>query len=295
MKSTLRTIVSIVCLTSLAACSGGGPGPVQQVIERNEVSDPIPPQLAPDNPDPAGNFGTEPPDEVAVEASSLRETLAAVGDVDTPLRGIIIVGDTDTRTIVRRDGVYSAADATLSLADLDVTLSKDIPGAFLVSSGLFQAGGAGIVGIATPDADMPLAGNATYSGGAAGFVITPASGFDLTNGKSLVTIAFDTGFVTATLSDFTSISQVSGNLLTAPVSEIILRNAQINASGFSGGALETRDGFGDLVDLTGSNTGLQAEGQFFGINAATGLPTEVGGLVLANGDNGIVFGSFIAD
>lgn len=302
MMSNLRTLLSLICLTVFAACSGGS-GPVERVPTaqgEDDVSDPIAPsQQATDvftsDPDPLDDFGTEPPIEVELEASTLLETLDLEGDVDTVLQGLVVVGEGDTRAIVRRDGVYRFVDETLTLADLPATLSRDIPGAFLVSSGILQVDGTGIIGIATADVDVPISGNATYSGGAAGFVVTPAAGFDLTNGQSLVTVAFGTGFVTAELSNFTDISQVSGNTVNAPIAEIILRDAQISGSGFSGGALETRDGFGDLVNLTGANTTLQAEGQFFGIDADSQLPKEVGGLIYSVGDNGIVFGSFIAD
>ena len=160
---------------------------------------------------------------------------------------------------------------------------------------LYNPTARGIIGIATADADMPLLGDATYEGGAAGFVITPAAGFDLTNGDSLVTVAFESGTVTAELANFTDVSQVSGNLLSAPISQIIWRDAEISGSGFAGGGLETLNGFGEAVDITGTNTNISAQGQFFGLDVENLNPAEVGGLIFAKGDGGIVFGSFIAD
>ena len=295
----LRNILLSACCLAVAAC-GGTTGPVQQTVQPDvSPPPPAPAQQAPGgsvgNTDPLDDFGTEPPEEVEIEASTLLETLQSADNVDTPLTGLVVVmdADGDERLIVRRDGVYSFADETLTLADLGVTLSSDIPGAFTVASGMFQTDGPGIVGVATPVADMPLSGSATFTGGAAGFVITAASGFDLINGKSLVTVDFTGKSVTAALSDFTDVSQVSGNGLSAPIAAIIWRDAQINGSGFGGGTLETRNGFGDAIDLTGPNTTLQAQGQFFGVDAAA--PAEVGGLVFSEGDTGKVFGSFIAD
>lgn len=310
MTNVLRISLCSLCVLGLVACSGAT-GPVQQQFDQpllpqqpdpNIVPQPpAPSQQAPGgsigNTDPLDDFGTEPPDEVEADASTLLETLQLTEDVDTTLTGLVVVTDAtgDQRVIVRRNGVYTFADEHLTLGDLGVTLSTDIPGAFVATSSMFQTDGPGLVGFATPLADMPLSGSATFTGGAAGFVITAASGFDLTNGQSLVSVDFGTGGVTTELSGFTDVSQVSGNILSAPLAEIIWRNAQINGAGFSGGTLETLDGFGDAIDLTGPNTTLQAEGQFFGVNDSVTGPSEVGGLIFAEGENGKVYGSFIAD
>jgi len=98
--------------------------------------------------------------------------------------------------------------------------------------------------------------------------------------------------VDATLSDFTSISQVGGKLVDAPFDAIVLEGATIDGTGFSGGALRTTGGT-SFAGIVGANATTLSEGQFFGQDGDA--PTEVGGLIYSVGDSGQIYGSYIAD
>ncbi len=298
MTSLFRYSVLAVCVGLLSACGGSGPL-LEPDFEERETSEQ---QTAPesqtpseqaDPEDPFEVFGTETPDEVETEESVLEENLAEA-ETDIVLTGVAIVRDATTgeRIIVRRDGTYVAADGSRTLAGLALTLTNDVPGAFDDTSSFVQSDAVGVVGVATDLANMPADGDATFTGGAVGFVITGDAGTNLVNGNSTVTVDFAAGTIDATLDGFTPVSQVSEKLVTAPFETLVLESAAISGNGFSGGTL-TSTGGTSVANITGDNARLLSEGQFFGADA--GAPAEVGGLIYTEGDSGKIFSSFIAD
>jgi hypothetical protein len=69
---------------------------------------------------------------------------------------------------------------------------------------------------------------------------------------------------------------------------------RISGNGFEGGTVQTMNG-GTVVNITGSGTSSSAQGSFFGYDANASAPDEVGGVILQQGNGGVVAGAFIAD
>lgn len=307
MMMPFRSFVAMVSMVGLTACGGGG-GPIQidppddftdqPPAEQRDANENNSPAERADPEDPFEVFGTEAPEEVLSEGSALEETLSEAEEETIVLTGVAIVVDeaTGQRVIVRREGVYTAEDESRTLGESPLELTDDVPGAFVVTSSFVQEaiGAVGVVGVATETADMPTEGSATFTGGAVGFVITGDSGVRLSNGQSTVTANFASGLVDVDLNNFSGVSQVSGNVVDTPFDSLTLLEAAIVDGGFTGGIL-TSTGDNSVAEVIGGNTTIQAEGQFYGINDATGDPAEVGGLIHAQGDTGQIFTSFIAD
>lgn len=224
--------------------------------------------------------------------------------------------DTGNTTIT--DGTYSLTDADgfaggNTLTDGSSTIAVDTSTyagtyefvaayeqSYTVDGVTFDSTGFG--GIITAAQDIPATGTATYVGGASGTLITATQGFDLNAGTSQVTANFGSGNgVDVTLTDFTSIDQTNGNATAAPIDTIAVNGMTITGNGFSGGTITTKLD-GDTISVTGANTTSAAQGAFYGYSteqvAADGTissPDEVGGLILVQGDDGILTSSFIAD
>lgn len=162
----------------------------------------------------------------------------------------------------------------------------------------YSAGGvnytipAGVVGIATAAADVSTSGSATYTGEAAGVVASGTSSFDLTNGTATVTANFGSGNVNVTTTGFTATR--TGGAGTVPIDTVSVSNMSISGNTFSGGTVSTLNG-GVAVSVTGANTTATASGAFFGYDAGTNFPDEVGGVIVQQGDNGLVGVGFVGD
>jgi hypothetical protein len=321
--------VCVIAVSVLSACGGGG-GPVERdVVVPTTVVDDTPDELVKpptttvlpteDEPvltplDPGDDtptssapvavsaaqalddLGTVAPVEIDLTDPVLLATLAAIAHNETPISSAVLVTDpaTGERSVLTRDGLYARIDGSLHLADLAADVNNDVLGDYENAASFTQSDAIGIVGLATPVADLRTTGDASYEGGASGFVITGANGVDLIKGRSVVDVAFSVDSVTVTLDDFEGVSQITGFVVDSPVTEMILRNASIADGGFSGGTLTLRDANG-MVDITGADTTTLAQGQFFGLNSDGETPDEAGGVILSQGDTGIVFGTFIAD
>lgn len=301
---------AVLSLTILSAC-GGGSGPVAVNVPIPVPTEPtpvdpadvdLPDDLATSTP-PIENeiapsldgVGTVAPVEIDPSDPVLLATLAAIEANQTVISSAALVTNTDgSRSVLTREGLYERIDGSLSLADVAAYLNNDVLGDYDNASAFHQADAVGIVGLATPLADLRTTGDARFEGGASGFVITGTNGVNLTKGRSVVDVAFGVNRVTVTLDEFEGVSQISGLVVDSPVTEIKLRNAVIADGAFSGGTLSLRDSDG-TVDITGSDTTTVAQGQFFGLDADGSTPDEVGGLILSEGTNGIVYGTFIAD
>lgn len=155
----------------------------------------------------------------------------------------------------------------------------------------------GIVGVVTSAGDVPgikSGKSATYTGEATGQIVTRTTGFDLNSGTSTVIADFNSGTVDVTMTDFTAVYQGTGNAPPVPIDTIRATGMTITGNAFSGGTLATTNA-GSTVNLTGTNTTNSAGGNFFGYDAAISAPDETGGIILLQGDSGIVMGAFIAD
>ena len=316
--------MSVAALMALTAC-GGSTGPVAQEVvvpteteteievvdpttdrtddEEIDPVDPLdddlgssPPPVVDDTAPSLEDFGSVPPEEVEASDPVLLATLAAFSADTTAISAAVLVTDPTSgeRSILSRDGLYARIDGTLSLADGAAALNNDVLGDYDNAASFSQSDAVGIVGLATPTADIRSTGDATYNGGASGFVIAGTTGVDLIKGQSLVEVAFGVDRVTVTLDDFEGVSQVSGFVVDSPITEMVLRNAVIADGGFTGGTLNLRNADGS-IDITGTDTTTLSQGKFFGLEADGETPNEVGGVILSEGDSGIVFGTFIAD
>ncbi len=321
-----RVFASCFALALVAACGGGG-GPVLDPVGQSglqsdsdrppetdmetdvasnegdsvsEVADPNNQGVVFEGDDPAvdeGSIKTDPPtdEEEASDPPEIEEELIALVGI-----GIRVDEATGQRVLVREDGVHLLPADTRTLAGVAIYLTNDVSGDFEVTSSYVQelTGTTGIVGTPTDVSVMPTIGTAQFNGGAIVTFIIPDGGFDLLDGQSVVDVDFESGRVTAQLSDFLEISKLSGNVptepLTSPIDGVVLTDAIIGGNGFSGGTLTTT-GSQSLSDITGGNQTVLSEGQFFGTTATGDAPLEVGGIVHARGDSGQITGSFIAN
>lgn len=321
-----RVFASCFALAFLAACGGGG-GPVLDPVGNSGFqSESDPPEERDPTPEVAGDVGdsvsevadpnnqgtvfegddpsvdegsikTDPPtdqDEPTDPPEAEEELITLVGV------GIRVDEATGQRVLVREDGVHRLPADTRTLAGVAIDLTNDVTGEFGATSSYIQelTGTTGIVGTPTDVAVMPTTGTAQFNGGAIVTFIIPDGGFDLLDGQSVVDVDFGSGRVTARLSDFLEVSKLSGNIptepLTSPIDGVVLTDAIISGNGFSGGTLTTI-GSQSLSEITGGNQTVLSEGQFFGTAETGDGPLEVGGLVYANGDSGLLTGSFIAN
>jgi hypothetical protein len=285
-------------LMALTACGGSSGPALDDVTETRRTSTGLSTSTPPDVGSTAralDELGTVAPVEVDPTDPALLATLAAITANESAISSVALVTDASgDRSILNREGIYARVDGSLSLAGLAAQVNNDVLGDFDSAASFLQDDAVGIVGLATPAADIRTNGDATYAGGASGFVITGTNGIDLIKGSSVVDVAFGESNVNVTLNDFEGVSQISGLVVNSPVTEIELRNATIDDGGFSGGTLTLFDANGS-VNITGSDSTTLAQGQFFGLDADGSTPDEVGGLILSQGTSGTVFGTFIAD
>lgn len=316
MMTPIRFLVPFVMLSALAACGGGGGGAAPTVDPEIPVVEPDDDLVDPGTEDDGQNappadpssdaddpvesfeeFGTDDPEEVETEGSVLSETVEGENQI---VAGIGITRDPNTgeRILVRVGGTYTDDTQVWTLDDRIVTLTDDVPGLFTFSDSFIDESETmtGIIGLPTDIAAMPVDGSASFTGGAVVSVILANDGVEFVDGTSTVTVDFADGSVSATLGDFTNaISLVTGKLAASPPLEsLILTDATITGSGFSGGEVSTT-GAQTLNQIIGGNKTILSEGQFFGQDEATVAPAEVGGLIYAEGNNGQIFGSFVAD
>lgn len=299
MQKSLIILTATSAFALLSACSGGG-GSV---------------------PVGGGGGGTTPPPG----PTPSYETLDSTADATSTLGGVALRStNTDfdlvatTGSLTHDTGETTLSDGSGSLTDPDgldangqltdggSTVTVDDGQLFTgsyeyvrayqqsYSSGGTNFDATGIDGIVTDAGDVPTSGTATYSGEAIGVVIAGNEGYDLENGSSTVTADFGAGTVDATMTGFTARDHATGNTATAPIDTIAATGMTIAGNGFSGGTVTTTNS-GTAVNVTGANTTTAAQGAFFGYDAAASAPDEVGGMVLQQGDDGIVAGAFIAD
>ena len=288
MKNSM--MIKLVCATSLGALTacGGGGGPT--VVEVETLSSTA---------EATSTLGG-----AALQSNGTTGVLAIVSSEGT-LRH-------DTGATTLDDGTYVLTDSNglngddqltdgtsvLSTSTSGFTGSYDFTRAYeqtyAVDGVSYDSTGVG--GVVLPAGDMPTSGDATFTGEAVGTVNVAADGFDLSGGTSTVTAAFtsDGGTVDVVLNGFTSASQSGDETTTNPIDTISALGMTIDGNGFSGGTLTTSLA-GEDVDVLGTGATSAAAGNFFGYDEDTEQPPEVGGVVLMQGDDGLVTGAFIAN
>jgi len=154
-----------------------------------------------------------------------------------------------------------------------------------------------VAGTPTQTADMPTSNTATYTGAAEALVaISGGQSASLENGRAVLSVDFGNGLVDVELDSFTARDVASGNLVTAPLTDIFIDNMVISGNTFSGGTLRTQLS-GAAVDVLGSGATLSAAGTFFGIDESGTFdkPDETGGVFYTSGATGEIDGSFVGD
>ena len=248
----------------------------------------------------------EPPDDVIPPdpstddmASTFEAALAESATMDVPLDALIITQVNGGLQLERRAGVFDFDDGEARVGGVMASFLSDVPGTFAASSGFSAGNDSGLFGITTGADLMQTEGGARFTGGAVGLIIGPDGGVELRDGTSDVSVNFDDASLTATMSDFQIVDLIEDSetfvLVERPLDTITLRNAGVTGSSFAGGTLELRSDDNAVIDSTGANTFVQVEGQFFGTDASGMGADEVGGLIVAEGDDGQVFVQFLAD
>jgi hypothetical protein len=188
------------------------------------------------------------------------------------------------------DGAATARIDTTRLSD-DYTYMRAYDLIYTASGVTYDT--YGIYGIVTQASDMPIAGTANFIGEATGLVAAGTDGYDLTDGTSTVAVNFRTNAVTVTLSDFTSRNQTTGAAGGAPLDTITASGMTINGNRFTNGTITTRNN-GSVANLTGDGTSTTAQGIFYGYDDNNAAPAETAGIILIEGDDGLIYGTFMA-
>lgn len=149
----------------------------------------------------------------------------------------------------------------------------------------------GAIGIATDPGDMPNSATATYQGDVLGGYVMGSTAVEF-GGTASVTADFAAGRVDANISP-TGFKTPFGAPVAGAIDNLQMNGMGISGNRFSGGTLSTSKS-GSPVSLTGAGTVNSSSGAFFGYDAATGQPAEIGGAVGAAGASGSVGAVFIA-
>lgn len=253
----------------------------------------LPNDDTPDDLPPDDVIPPDPPTDDMV--SSFEAALAESATMDVPLDALIITQVNGGLQLERRAGVFDFDDGVARVGGVMASFLSDVPGTFAASSGFSAGNDSGLFGITTGADLMQTEGGARFTGGAVGLIIGPDGGVELRDGTSNVSVNFDDALLTATMSDFQIVDSETFVLVERPLDTITLRNAGVTGSSFAGGTLELRSEDNAVIDSTGANTFVQVEGQFFGTDASGMGADEVGGLIVAEGDDGQVFVQFLAD
>lgn len=277
---------SFACM--LAACVGGASDPVDP-----EVSYPY--SEAHSNGEAQNTLGG-----VAIRSNGSNGKLEIV-----TLSGTM---DHDTRATFVSDGTYDLLDSngfdgaakltdgqsSLSLRPFapNYTASRIFDQSYSANDVAFDS--VGVLGVVTRPTDLPTNGSATYRGESEVLIVTESAGFSLKGQSTVVANFTEFGSVDVTMNSFAATNLMTGSTTSAPIDTITVSNMVISSNRISGGTIATLQD-DTSVSLTGSNTTTASEGIFFGFDPAHSGPDEVGGMILVQGDDGIVIGNFTAD
>lgn len=183
-------------------------------------------------------------------------------------------------------------DGSATLAATSSVISTSSYDYVVTVSGQYTSGGVsydstGFLGVVTEAADIPSAGPATYSGASDATITTAGSTQRLTSGSSNLVADFSAGTATLTMTGFTTSTPALLDTITAT-------GMVMTGNTLSGGTLETFLNTAP-VNLTGTNTVSNASANFFGYDTTNSIPDEVAGVILMDGDSGIITGAFVAD
>jgi len=170
-----------------------------------------------------------------------------------------------------------------------------VPIAYTYQNGSSTNSILGNIGIMAAAADMPIAGTAQYTGDAYARVESSdaQTGFLLSGGLSIVDVDFAAGAVDVTMGLFTNIDQYAPTTV-APIDTISGTGMSIIGASFAGGTWVTLKN-GVVVNFTGPATTGAAGGDFYGYDPITTVPDEIGGVILMDGNSGLVYGIYTAN
>lgn len=279
-KRMKRIGCAALALAALGACGGGGGGPVTvftyQTLDSNVPGDS---ELR------ALGF-TRDGDGNIISVDSRSGTLDREEDAIN-IAGLIV--DDDGRTgDTWTDGTTTVAPSSISAFNgvYDFVLPVEVTDASGATTYL--------IGVASRFEDIP-SGNATYSGqsqvsGILGGGGSGASSFDA-SGNMTLTADFQNSLVDVVM------GSLSGS--GVPIDTVRLDNLAISNTGGdaafadSGSSTFSLTNGGSAVSLVGTGASLDAAGSFFG--GDDDGPLEAGGTFVIEGDDGVVFGVFIAE
>ena len=227
----------------------------------------------------------------------------------------------DTGRLEIDDGTYlfvdaDGADATGSISNgtdvgslyqLDKTASAHvydyvtIVGLDSYGSGTNTYASYGVLGIVTNAADLPIAGNASYTGDAslssrdysAGATI---SSMNVGIADSTIDVDFAAGLVNVDFSNFQKIYE-NGRSTTgaaAAIDQLTGTGMVISGAHFTGGTWVTFKN-GVAVDLVGASATTTSDGTFFGYDPSISAPDEVGGVFIVQNGTAYLSGVYVGD
>lgn len=304
-----RFALTIVGLTSLASACGGGGGSVSKAedtappeqIETPEtvISTPAQVPFFPNTTASAGPSGT-----FDLGGAAIR-TATNTGAMDLSVLSGLFVTDTGGVTVTDTEFSLSDPDGFNTLGRLqdDGTVLTHVvtQGQYdyvILYQGQTQTAASqmdvlGVLGVVTPQPQVPWTDKASFEGEAGATAVTANGGYALNDGMALVTADFKLGTVNVTLSGFSATDMLTQTPTEAPIDTILGTNLLITQSGFSGNTIVfKKNGFD--TNITGPATTSTMSGAFFG-TTPTGRPDEAAGVVVSQGEAGMVSGWFITD
>lgn len=151
----------------------------------------------------------------------------------------------------------------------------------------------GIMGVPTKPNHMPNAGSMTYDGSAQAIVVTQADGTVLLmDGDATLSVNFNSGQGTLVMSQFSPQTAAGTTFSNSPVQSIQIVSMDVIGTALSGGTLMIN---GNLPagHILGENVQLDSQGQFFGLDG--NMPSEVGGVIHAQGSDGVLSAVYVAN
>ena len=193
----------------------------------------------------------------------------------------------------RATGVWEDTNGTTVVASTALTGTFDFLRPVVIEDSPAPAN-TYILGVVTQNADLPASGTTSFTGSAVvGSSMRPGISQELRGynetGDLTLSANFSTDHVTATIS----------SLSNMPFDTVLIRDLQIAPSGdatftFDGGStIVFRRGGNDVTPLIGNIIDTQADGAFFGGDQIG--PLEAGGAFARVGDDGSIWGIFVAD
>jgi hypothetical protein len=273
MKNILQTSVTVLGLLGLVGCGGGGTASQTQ-----------------SNQSPASLPATAATASWNAANSNGGHGVSALGTLTGNMRLAQSVGSNQSASPLNIDDGYffsssgfsgnNAAESGGNGLVARVSLPSNYGQGFLYEG--FRGNQSVFLGVyGNAPNSVPTAGSATWNGDAVARHQSGAGSVSL-SGSARVNADFSSGTANVVMSGFSGSS----------FNQISISDMTISGSRFEGGNLQTLSN-GTAVNIVGSGASASSSGVFLG--SGSGIPDEVGGIFVVDGNSGTIAGAYMAD